>query len=98
MSDTSHISPEKQGDIDVEWYSGGDLYTRPKRIKVDGRWEDVFHCEKTIREDASSKRRELVFRCHIGDNRIVEIVREISENPGNLESDEYLFGGPSEKY
>jgi len=79
MTDTFHSTPKKQQDIDVEWYSGGDFYTRPKRIKIDGRWEDVFHCKKEIREDVLSKRREVVFRCHIGDNRIV-IVRQVLTN------------------
>ena len=84
MDDISHISSRKQEDFEVEWYSGTELYTYPMRIKVDGRWEDVFHCERMIHEDVSSRERKLVFRCHIGDNRIVEVVRKISEKPGNL--------------
>ncbi len=76
MDDISHISSEKQEDIEVEWYSGTELYTYPKRIKVDGRWEDVFHCERMIHEDVSSRERKLVFRCHIGDNRIITVVAE----------------------
>jgi hypothetical protein len=62
-------------DIEVEWYSGGELYTRPRRLKVDGIWYEVFQYEKSVREDAATKKRELVFRCHIGDNRIIEIIR-----------------------
>ena len=56
----------------VEWYSGGELYTHPRRIRIDGVWEEVFQYEKIIREDVQA-RREIAFRCHIGDNRIVEI-------------------------
>jgi hypothetical protein len=67
---------KKKFDVEeVEWYSGKDLYTHPKRVKVEGVWEDVFHYEKLIREDTQEGRREIVFRCHIGDNRIVEVVK-----------------------
>jgi len=66
----------KKTNIDVEWYSGGELYTHPKRIKVNETWEDVFQYERIVREDAATKKREIVFRCHIGDNRIIEVVVE----------------------
>ena len=66
-----------QRDIEeVEWYSGKDLYTHPRRVKVRGVWEDVFHYEKIVREDIKEGKREIVFRCHIGDNRIVEVVKQ----------------------
>lgn len=58
---------------EVEWYSGSELYTHPRRIKINGIWEDVFQYEKIVRENAQ-KQREIVFSCHIGDNRIVEAV------------------------
>ena len=58
---------------EIEWYSGGELYTHPKRIKINGVWEDVFHYEKILKENKQQKR-EIVFRCHIGDNRIIETV------------------------
>ncbi len=77
MDDYSPMSSAQQKDVEVEWYSGTELYTYPKRIKVDGRWEDVFQCERMIHEDVSSRQRKLVFRCHIGDNRIVEVVRKV---------------------
>ena len=70
---------DKKSDIEVEWYSGKELYTYPRRIKVDGVWEEVFQYEKKIQEDAVTKKREIVFRCHIGDNRIVEIARDYSD-------------------
>jgi hypothetical protein len=60
--------------MEVEWYSGKDLHSHPKRVKVNGVWEDVFTYEKIIREDNATKKREVVFRCHIGDNRIIEVV------------------------
>jgi hypothetical protein len=60
-------------DIEVEWYSGREVYTYPKRVKVDGVWEEVFSYEKSVREHSVTKKREVVFRCHIGDNRIIEI-------------------------
>ncbi len=63
-------------DIEVEWYSGGELYTHPMRIKVEGIWEDVLHYERIVHEDVTSKKRRLIFRCHIGDNRIVEVVKD----------------------
>jgi hypothetical protein len=59
-------------DAEVEWYSGSELYTHPCRIKLKGIWEDIFRYEKRIEEDAQH-RRETIFRCHIGDNRIIEI-------------------------
>ena len=61
-------------DMEVEWYSGKELHTHPTRIKINGIWEEVFSYEKIIREDNITKKREIVFRCHIGDNRVVEIV------------------------
>jgi hypothetical protein len=61
---------------DVEWYSGGILRTRPLRVKVNGIWEDVFSYEKRICEDNITHKRTIVFSCHIGDNRIVEIMTE----------------------
>lgn len=60
-------------DAEVEWYSGSELYTHPYRIKLKGVWEDVFRYEKIIEEDASH-RRKTIFRCHIGDNRIIVAV------------------------
>lgn len=62
-----------KSNIEVEWYSGKELYTYPKRIHINGVWEDVFSYEKNIREHTVTKKREIIFRCHIGDNRIVEI-------------------------
>lgn len=59
--------------IEVEWYSGGELHTRPKRVRVNGVWEDVFHFDKIISEDVATGKRRVIFRCHIGDNRIVEV-------------------------
>ncbi|MCK4250403.1 hypothetical protein KAX97_03095 [candidate division WOR-3 bacterium] len=67
----------KKSGIEVEWYSGGKLYTHPKRIKVNGIWEDVFQYERIVREDAATKKREIIFRCHIGDNRFVEVLEEV---------------------
>ena len=58
---------------DVEWYSGKDAQTYPKRIKVKGVWEDVFSYEKMIKEDVVTRKRKIIFRCHIGDNRIIEV-------------------------
>jgi len=63
---------------EIEWYSGGESHTHPVRIKINGIWEHVFHYEKIVRED-SRQQREIVFRCHIGDNRIIETV--ISQAP-----------------
>jgi hypothetical protein len=60
-------------DMEVDWYSGKELYTHPTRIKINGIWEEVFHYEKIIREDTVTKKREIIFRCHIGDNRTIEI-------------------------
>ena len=57
----------------VEWYSGAEAYTHPKRIRIDGIWEEVFRYEKRIRED-NQRRREIAFRCHIGDMRIYDVV------------------------
>ncbi len=65
-----------QNNIKVEWYSGKELHTHPKRVRINGVWYDVFQFEKIVREDVSSKNREIIFRCHIGDNRIVEIASE----------------------
>jgi len=64
-------------DLQVEWYSGGNLYSRPKRIKVGGVWEDVFRYEKQIYEDKITKTRVIIFRCNIGDNRIVRFQIEL---------------------
>jgi hypothetical protein len=58
---------------EIEWYSGKETYTHPVRIKINGIWEDVFQYEKIIREN-TQQQRETVFRCHIGDNRIIEVV------------------------
>jgi hypothetical protein len=63
-------------DADVEWCSGKDARTHPKRIKVKGVWEDVFSYEKVIQEDAVTKKRITIFRCHIGDNRIIDVEAE----------------------
>ena len=58
---------------EVEWYSGSELYTHPRRIKIKDVWEEVFYFEKKIEENESGQR-SIVFRCHIGDNRIIEIL------------------------
>jgi hypothetical protein len=58
---------------EVEWYSGSELHTHPSRIKINGFWKDVVHYDKIVREDTKHQR-EIVFRCHIGDNRFVEII------------------------
>lgn len=58
---------------EIEWYSGTELYTRPKRVKINEIWEDICQYEKSIRENTKGQR-EVVFRCHIGDNRIIEVV------------------------
>lgn len=58
---------------EIEWYSGGESYTHPVRIKINGIWEDVFQYEKILREN-TQQQREIVFRCHIGDNRVIEAV------------------------
>jgi len=63
-----------QNNIKVEWHSGRELHTYPKRVKINGVWHDIFTCEKIVHEDVLTKKRETIFRCHIGDNRIVEIV------------------------
>uniref|UniRef100_A0A7C4XG81 Uncharacterized protein n=1 Tax=candidate division WOR-3 bacterium TaxID=2052148 RepID=A0A7C4XG81_UNCW3 len=58
---------------EVEWYSGKDAKTYPKRIKVEGVWRDVFKFEKEIREDFSTRKRVIIFNCDIGDNEIVRV-------------------------
>ncbi|MGB7055472.1 MAG: hypothetical protein WBE28_09150 [bacterium] len=64
---------------EVEWYSGSESYSHPERIKIKGVWEDVFQYEKKIRENLK-RQREIVFRCHIGDNRIIVVVLPTSVN------------------
>lgn len=59
--------------IEVEWYSGKKLKEYPKRVKVNGVWEDVFQFRKEICEDLKTRKRKIIFYCHIGDNRIVKI-------------------------
>jgi hypothetical protein len=58
---------------DVEWYAGKEAQTHPKRIKIKGVWEDVFSYEKIVQEDAKTGKRKTIFRCHIGDNRVVSV-------------------------
>ena len=58
-------------DGEVEWYSGGELYTHPRRIRLKDIWEDVFHFDKQIQE--TKKGRRIIFRCNIGDNRIIVV-------------------------
>lgn len=60
-------------DGDVEWYSGSELYTHPQRIRIKDIWEDVFRFDKLVEEDAKGLRKTL-FRCNIGDNRIIVVV------------------------
>jgi hypothetical protein len=60
-------------DADVEWYSGSELYTHPRRIRIKAVWEEVFHFDKMIEEDEKGQR-SIVFRCHIGDNRIIIVL------------------------
>ena len=57
---------------EIEWYSGGELYTHPTRIKLNGIWEDVLQYERITRENPRQQR-ETVFRCRIGDDYIVEV-------------------------
>lgn len=66
----THVLEEN---AEVEWYSGREVYTHPRRIKINGVWEDVFQHEKIVRENGQQQR-ETVFCCHIGDNRIVEVI------------------------
>jgi hypothetical protein len=60
-------------DGEVEWYSGNELYTRPRRIKIRGIWEDVFHSDKDIEENEKHERKT-VFHCNIGDNRMITVI------------------------
>lgn len=60
-------------DGEVEWYSGSELYTHPQRLRINDVWEDVFHFDKTIEEDEKGHR-NTVFRCHIGDNRVIIVL------------------------
>lgn len=62
-----------QEDYQVEWHSGKDARTYPKRIKVKGIWREVFSFEKEIREDISTRRRIVIFYCDIGDNEIIKV-------------------------
>ena len=68
-----NLNGRLESKIEVEWYSGEQAYTCPKRIKVNGVWEQVFYYEKTIQEDKITRKRAVIFYCHIGDNRIIEI-------------------------
>ena len=61
---------------DVEWYAGKDAQTHPKRVKIRGVWEDVFSYDKIVKEDTVTRKRKVVFRCHIGDNRIIDVEAE----------------------
>lgn len=63
---------------DVEWYSGGDNKTNPKRVRVDGVWREIFSFEKQVFEDFLTRKRYTIFLCHIGDNEIVRV--EIPNN------------------
>ena len=65
---------------EIEWYSGTELYTHPIRIKIKGIWEDVFQYDRILREN-TKRQREIVFRCHIGDNRIIVVM--VSTDPAN---------------
>lgn len=58
---------------DVEWYSGKDNKSIPRRVIVDGVWRDVFSFEKQIFEEFMTRKRYTIFLCHIGDNEIVRI-------------------------
>lgn len=62
-----------KNNYEVEWYSGRNGKTRPKRVKVSGVWRDVFKYEKEIREDFSTRKRKVIFNCHIGDNEMVRV-------------------------
>jgi hypothetical protein len=57
---------------EIEWYSGGELLTHPVRIKINGVWKHVLRYDKVIREDTVNQR-DIVFRCSIEENSIVEI-------------------------
>uniref|UniRef100_A0A7C6EGA2 Uncharacterized protein n=1 Tax=candidate division WOR-3 bacterium TaxID=2052148 RepID=A0A7C6EGA2_UNCW3 len=58
---------------DVEWYSGKNAQTYPRRVKVDETWREVFSFEKQVFEEFSSRNRYTIFLCHIGDNEIVKV-------------------------
>ncbi|MGB9720819.1 MAG: hypothetical protein ACPL28_04990 [bacterium] len=58
---------------DVEWYSGKNNKTSPKRVMVDGVWREVFSFEKQVFEEFSTRKRTIVFLCNIGDNEIIKI-------------------------
>jgi hypothetical protein len=60
-------------DGEVEWYSGSEAHTHPRRIRIDDVWEQVFQSDKKIEEDRKGQR-SIVFRCHIGDNRIIDVL------------------------
>ncbi|MEO0126148.1 MAG: hypothetical protein ABIL44_00175 [candidate division WOR-3 bacterium] len=61
------------GENDVEWYSGKNARTFPKRVNVDGTWREVLSFEKQILEEFPSRNRYTIFLCHIGDNEIVKV-------------------------
>ena len=78
--------------LDIEWYAGKDAETHPKRIKVKGVWEDVFSYEKMVTEDVVTKKRRTIFRCHIGDNRIIEVeAKRRSEEPRYYEEIKIVY-------
>lgn len=68
-----NLNGKLESKMEVEWYSGGELYSRPKRIKINGVWKDVLQYEKRIQEDRATKKRKIIFHCHIGDNQIIDV-------------------------
>ncbi|MCX7994648.1 MAG: hypothetical protein N3A65_02585 [candidate division WOR-3 bacterium] len=58
---------------DVKWHSGKDNKTYPRCVKVDGVWREVFSFEKKIFEEFPTRKRYIIFLCHIGDNEIVKV-------------------------
>ncbi len=58
---------------DVRWYAGRSNKTSPREIKVNGVWRKVFAFEKQVFEDFVSRKRRIIFLCHMGDNEFVNI-------------------------
>ncbi len=58
---------------DVEWCSGRDNKTSPKKVKVDDIWREVLIFEKRVFEDFLTRKRKTIFLCHIGDNEFVKV-------------------------
>ena len=63
--------------IEVECHSGFKNDEKPKRVKLNDTWYEIFQISRQeVIEDYHTRDRSFIYYCHIGDNIIVKLIKD----------------------